>query len=94
MVQRHRSAVGAISDGSSIASALALGADLAYTGTRFVATEEANADQAYKRALTQYAAHDTVYSNLFAGVHGNYLAPSTAAAGLIRTIFRSLTSRR
>jgi nitronate monooxygenase len=74
---------GAISDGSSIASALALGADLAYMGTRFIATEEANADQAYKRALTQYAAHDIVYSNLFTGVHGNYLGPSIAAAGLV-----------
>src|SRR6202011_2787661 len=61
------------------ASALALGADLAYLGTRFIATEEANADQAYKDAL---AAHDIVYSNLFTGVHGNYLGPSIAAAGL------------
>ena len=52
-------------------------------GTRFIATEEANADQAYKRALTQYAAHDIVYSNLFTGVHGNYLDPSIAAAGLV-----------
>src|ERR1700736_2065264 len=70
---------GAISDGWSIASALALGADLAYLGTRFIATEEANADQAYKDAL---AAHDIVYSNLFTGVHGNYLGPSIVAAGL------------
>src|SRR6202011_1820808 len=61
------------------ASALALGADLAYLGTRFIATEEANADQAYKDAL---AAHDIVYSNLFTGVHGNYLGPSIVAAGL------------
>src|SRR5579872_7371354 len=52
---------GAISDGWSIASALALGADLAYVGTRFIATEEANADIRYKQALTEYAAHDTVY---------------------------------
>lgn len=73
---------GAISDGWGIASALALGADLAYMGTRFIATEEANADPAYKRALTEYAAHDTVYTNLFTGVHGNYLGPSIAAAGL------------
>ncbi|MCP1848519.1 MULTISPECIES: NAD(P)H-dependent flavin oxidoreductase [unclassified Bradyrhizobium] len=73
---------GAISDGWSIASALALGADLAYIGTRFIATEEANADIRYKRALTEYAAHDIVYSNLFTGVHGNYLGPSIAAAGL------------
>lgn len=73
---------GAISDGWGIASALALGADLAYMGTRFIATEEANADPAYKKALTDYAAQDTVYTNLFTGVHGNYLGPSIAAAGL------------
>src|ERR1700730_6508639 len=73
---------GAISDGWSIASAIALGADLAYMGTRFIATEEANADQAYKNALTTHAAQDIVYSNLFTGVHGNYLGPSIAAAGL------------
>src|SRR5438874_1960888 len=73
---------GAISDGWSIASALALGADLAYMGTRFIATEEANADIAYKKALIESAAHDIVYSNLFTGVHGNYLSPSIVAAGL------------
>lgn len=73
---------GAISDGWGIASALALGADLAYMGTRFIATAEANADPAYKQALIAHAAHDIVYSNLFTGVHGNYLGPSIAAAGL------------
>ena len=73
---------GAISDGFSIASALTLGADLAYLGTRFIATAEANADPAYKSALTQHVAHDIVYTNLFTGVHGNYLRPSIAAAGL------------
>lgn len=73
---------GAISDGWGIASALALGADMAYMGTRFIATVEANAEPAYKHALTEYAAHDTVYTNLFTGVHGNYLGPSIAAAGL------------
>ncbi len=73
---------GAISDGWSIASALALGADLAYIGTRFIATAEANADAAYKQALIAHAASDIVYSNLFTGVHGNYLGPSIAAAGL------------
>lgn len=73
---------GAISDGWSIASALALGADLAYIGTRFIATAEANADQAYKQALIDHAASDIVYSNLFTGVHGNYLGPSIVAAGL------------
>ncbi len=62
--------------------ALTLGADLAYIGTRFIATAEANADEGYKTALTQHAAHDIVYTNLFTGVHGNYLGPSIAAAGL------------
>jgi len=73
---------GAISDGWGIASALALGADMAYMGTRFIATAEANADPAYKAALVEHAAHDIVYSNLFTGVHGNYLGPSIVAAGL------------
>ena len=73
---------GAISDGWGIASALALGADLAYMGTRFIATAEANADPGYKQALIAHAAHDIVYSNLFTGIHGNYLGPSIAAAGL------------
>jgi nitronate monooxygenase len=73
---------GAIADGWSIASALALGADLAYMGTRFIATAEANADSRYKQALVDHAASDIVYSNLFTGVHGNYLGPSITAAGL------------
>lgn len=73
---------GAISDGWSIASALALGADLAYVGTRFIATAEANADPSYKQALIAHAAGDIIYSNLFTGVHGNYLGPSITAAGL------------
>jgi nitronate monooxygenase len=73
---------GAIADGWGIASALALGADLAYMGTRFIATAEANADPAYKQALIAHAASDIVYSNLFTGVHGNYLGPSIRAAGL------------
>jgi nitronate monooxygenase len=73
---------GALSDGYGIASTLALGADLAYMGTRFVATAEANADAAYKQHLIDYAAEDIIYTNLFTGVHGNYLAPSVAAAGL------------
>ena len=73
---------GAISDGWGIASALALGADMAYMGTRFIATAEANADPAYKAALVAHAANDIVYSNLFTGVHGNYLGPSIVAAGL------------
>ncbi len=62
---------GSISDGYSIASALALGADLAYIGTRFIATEEANADQRYKDMLITSSASDIVYSSLFTGVHGS-----------------------
>ena len=73
---------GAIGDGFCVASALAMGADLAYMGTRFIATEEANADQNYKDMLIQSAADDIVYSSLFTGVMGNYLKPSIAAAGL------------
>jgi nitronate monooxygenase len=73
---------GAIGDGFCVASALAMGADLAYMGTRFIATEEANADQGYKDMLIQSAADDVVYSSLFTGVMGNYLKPSIAAAGL------------
>lgn len=73
---------GAIADGYAVAGALAMGADLAYAGTRFIATEEANADPGYKKMLEDYAANDIVYSSLFTGVHGNYLKPSIAAAGL------------
>lgn len=73
---------GAIGDGYCVASALAMGADLAYMGSRFIATEEANADQGYKDMLVKSAADDIVYSSLFTGVDGNYLKPSIAAAGL------------
>ena len=73
---------GAIANGDAILSAQALGADLAYIGSAFIATEEANADPAYKQALVDYASSDIVYTNLFTGVHGNYLAPSIEAAGL------------
>lgn len=73
---------GSIGDGYSIASALALGADFAYMGTRFIATKEANADQGYKQMLIDSAADDIVYSSLFTGVSGNYLKPSIKNAGL------------
>lgn len=73
---------GSIASGGSILAAQAMGADLAYIGTRFIATEEANADPRYKQMLVDTSANDIVYSNLFTGVHGNYLAPSIAAAGL------------
>ena len=73
---------GAMGDGFCVASALAMGADLAYIGSRFIATEEANADQGYKDMLVESAADDIVYSSLFTGVEGNYLKPSIAKAGL------------
>jgi nitronate monooxygenase len=73
---------GAIGNGQSVLAALATGADLAYMGTRFIATEEANAKPEYKQMLVDSAASDIVYSSLFTGVHGNYLKPSIAAAGL------------
>lgn len=73
---------GAIANGQSIAAARALGADLAYIGSAFIATEEANAAQAYKQMVVDSAAKDIVYSNIFTGVYGNYLVPSIVAAGL------------
>jgi len=73
---------GAISDGYSVASALAMGADLAYMGTRFIATEESEADNDYKQMLIDSAAKDVVYTNYFSGVHGNYLSPSVEKAGM------------
>ena len=60
----------------------AMGADLAYIGSAFIATHEANATQAYKQAIVDYNADDIMLSNLFTGVHGNYLKPSIEAAGL------------
>jgi nitronate monooxygenase len=73
---------GAIANGRAILGAQAMGADLAYAGSLFIATQEANADPAYKQMLVDSSASDIVYSNLFTGVHGNYLAPSIVAAGL------------
>jgi nitronate monooxygenase len=73
---------GAIGDGYAVAGALAMGADLAYIGSRFIASEEANAEAGYKDMLVASAADDIVYSSLFTGVNGNYLKPSIAAAGL------------
>ena len=73
---------GAISDGHSVASAIAMGADLAYIGTRFIATEESEADDDYKKMLIESAAKDVVYTNYFSGVHGNYLSPSVSRAGM------------
>ena len=73
---------GAIATGGGILAAQSMGADLAYIGSAFIATKEANADPAYKQALVDYAAKDIVYTNLFTGVHGNYLKPSIEKAGL------------
>ena len=73
---------GAIGDGHAVAASLALGADFAYMGTRFIATQEANADPEYKKMLEKSAADDIVYSSLFTGVHGNYLKPSISNAGM------------
>ena len=73
---------GAIASGDGVLAALALGADLAYVGTRFIATEEADADARYKRMLVDSRSDEIVYSSLFTGVHGNYLKRSIVAAGL------------
>ncbi len=73
---------GAIATGRAILAARALGADLAYIGSAFIATAEANAAQGYKEMITGAGAADIVYSNLFTGVHGNYLKGSISAAGL------------
>jgi nitronate monooxygenase len=73
---------GAIANGGSILAAQAAGADLAYVGSPFIATEEANSPAEYKQAIVDSGAADIVYSDLFTGVHGNYLRSSIAAAGL------------
>ncbi|MBB1632573.1 MULTISPECIES: NAD(P)H-dependent flavin oxidoreductase [Cupriavidus] len=73
---------GAIASGDGILAALAAGADLAYVGSAFIATEEANAQAGYKQMIVDSTASDIVYSNLFTGVHGNYLRQSIVNAGL------------
>ncbi|MGB3752621.1 MAG: nitronate monooxygenase family protein [Parerythrobacter sp.] len=73
---------GSIAHGRSVLGAQAMGADFAYIGSPWIATEEANADQAYKDEIVGSAAKDIVYSNLFTGVHGNYLRGSIEKAGL------------
>jgi nitronate monooxygenase len=73
---------GSIANGGSILAALACGADLAYIGSAFIATREANAPDAYKAMIVESAADDIVYTNLFTGVHGNYLKASVVKAGL------------
>jgi nitronate monooxygenase len=73
---------GAIANGRSILAAQAVGADLAYIGSAFIATKEANADERYKQMIVESAAEDVIYTNLFTGVLGNYLKGSIEAAGL------------
>jgi nitronate monooxygenase len=73
---------GSIATGDAVLAAQAMGADYGYIGSAFIATEEARASEAYKQAIVDGASDDIVYSSLFTGVHGNYLAPSIAAAGL------------
>ena len=73
---------GSIANGGAILAAQAMGADFAYIGSAFIATEEARALDAYKQCVVDSTSDDIVYSNLFTGVHGNYLAPSIRNAGL------------
>jgi nitronate monooxygenase len=73
---------GAIAHGRSVLAARALGADLAYIGSAFIATQEARAQEQYKQAIVEGQAADIVYTNLFTGIHGNYLRASIAASGL------------
>ena len=73
---------GAISTGGGVLAARAMGADFAYVGSAFIATEEARADPAYKQMIVESNSDDIVYSNLFTGVHGNYLKGSIVKAGL------------
>jgi nitronate monooxygenase len=73
---------GAIAHGGAVLAAQAMGADLAYVGSAFIATHEAYASAAYKQAIVEGGAEDIVYTNLFTGVHGNYLKASIVGAGL------------
>jgi nitronate monooxygenase len=73
---------GSMSTGDAVLAAQAMGADFAYIGSAFIATEEARASDAYKQCIVDSNSDDIVYSNLFTGVHGNYLKPSIRAAGM------------
>jgi len=73
---------GSIAHGRAVLGAQAMGADLAYVGSAFIATKEANADPAYQAMIVASTGEDITYTNLFTGVHGNYLTPSIVAAGL------------
>jgi nitronate monooxygenase len=73
---------GSIATGDAVLAAQAMGADFAYIGSRWLATKESNVDEAYRQAIVESAADDIIYTNLFTGVHGNYLKKSIMAAGL------------
>lgn len=73
---------GSIATGNSILAAQAMGADMAYMGSTFIATKEANATNEYKQAVIEHSSSDIIYTNLFSGIHANYLSPSIEAAGL------------
>jgi nitronate monooxygenase len=73
---------GSIATGEAVLAAQAMGADFGYIGSAFIATKEARAAEGYKQMITESASSDIVYSNLFTGVHGNYLRPSIVAAGM------------
>ena len=73
---------GSIASGSAILASLAMGADFAYIGSAFIATDEARAAEEYKQCIVDSNSDDIIYSNLFTGVHGNYLAPSVRNAGM------------
>ncbi len=73
---------GSIATGEAVLAAQAMGADFGYIGSAFIATQEARAQQEYKDMIVDSAANDIVYSNLFTGIHGNYLRPSIVAAGM------------
>jgi len=78
----HIVLAGSITSGESVLAAQALGADFAYMGTRFIATQESNAAEAYKQMIVDSAAKDIIYTDAISGIHGNYLAPSLVRAGL------------
>ncbi len=73
---------GSMATGDAVLAARAMGADFGYIGSAFIATKEANADERYKQMIVESKADDIVYSNLFTGIHGNYLKPSIEAAGM------------
>jgi nitronate monooxygenase len=73
---------GSIATGDAILAAQAMGADLAYIGSRWLASKESNVDDGYRQAILESSATDVIYTNLFSGVHGNYLKKSIVAAGL------------